>query len=401
MKTNYDVMAPFHESSAERDAALAELRREDPVHWDVANQWWIVTRHADVREISRRPELFSSEPRGPWHAFEYHFSMQAMDGERHIRHRNVVSRAFTPRLVAMLTERAERYADEAIDALADRRSADFGSELAVPVPLRIIADMLGVADGDLAQFRKWSDAMIVAGGGHAEGDALEDTQHLMADFLAYLTDAVERRRAQPTDDVLSRIIEAGSTGVLDGAQRLHHLEGDEVRDFALFLLVAGNETTRNGLSGGMQLLIENPEARQRLIDDPSLIPAAIEEMLRLVSPVLSFIRTATRDTEISGVSIKKGQKVLMIYGSANRDAAEFENPDTFDLDRNAQHVAFGIGNHFCMGANLARMELRVALTELLRRIPDMSYATNGPELGASALVRSVTHMYVRFTPERP
>jgi cytochrome P450 len=163
--------------------------------------------------------------------------------------------------------------------------------------------------------------------------------------------------------------------------------------------VAGNETTRNGLSGGMQLLIENPEARQRLIDDPSLVPVAIEEMLRLVSPVLSFLRTATQDTNLRGVPIKKGEKVLMMYGSANRDADAFENPEVFDIDRNPHHVAFGIGNHFCLGANLARMELRVALQELLRRIPDIEYAANGPEMGSSALVRSVQHMHVKFTPE--
>lgn len=177
------------------------------------------------------------------------------------------------------------------------------------------------------------------------------------------------------------------------------MSNDELIKMCVLLLVAGNETTRNGLSGAMQLLIENPETRARLIEDPKLIPAAIEEMLRLVSPVVSFSRTATCDTEIRGVPIKEGQKVLMIYGSANRDAEEFENPDEFDIDRNAQHLAFGMGNHFCMGANLARMELRVALTELLRRLPDMSYAADGPEFGSSALVRSVAHMHVRYTPE--
>ena len=163
----------------------------------------------------------------------------------------------------MLTERAERYADEAIDALADRRSAEFVTDLAVPVPLRIIADMLGVADGDLEQFREWSDAMIVAGGGHSDDGTLADTQQKMGDFLVYLTDAVERRRAHPSDDVLSRIIEAADAGVLDNAQRLHRLEGDEVRDFALFLLVAGNETTRNGISQGMLALFEHPCVRPR------------------------------------------------------------------------------------------------------------------------------------------
>ena len=177
------------------------------------------------------------------------------------------------------------------------------------------------------------------------------------------------------------------------------MNNDELIKMSILLMVAGNETTRNGLTGGMQLLIENPEARQRLIEDPSLIPAAVEEMLRLVSPVLSFQRTATQDAELGGVPIKQGEKILMIYGSANRDENEFEDADRFDIDRNPHHLAFGLGNHFCLGANLARMELRVALRELLRRVPDMSYATDGPEFTESALVRSVQHMYVKFSPE--
>jgi cytochrome P450 len=396
MDTPYDVMAPFHASSSERDAALATLRREDPVHWDPANQWWLVTRHADVREISRRPELFSSEPRGPWHVFEYHFSMQAMDGERHIRHRNVVSRAFTPRLAAMLAERAERYADEAIDALAGRRGGEFVSELAVPVPLRIIADMLGVADGDLDQFRKWSDAMIVAGGGHAEKDALLETHHLMADFLAYLTDAVERRRAHPTDDVLSRIIQAGEAGVLDDAQRLHRLEGDEVRDFALFLLVAGNETTRNGISQGMLALFEHPEERSRLASDDGLWETAPDEILRWTSPVRAMRRVALRDTTLRDRKILEGQSVVMVYASANRDEAVFEEPHRFRLDRSPnEHLAFGFGPHYCLGANLARMEIRAVLRRVLQRLPDIRLAEGGRALPTpSALIDGLDELPV-------
>jgi cytochrome P450 len=143
METVYDVLAPIHSSRPERDAALARLRREDSVHWDAKRGWWLLTRHAEVRDVSRQPELFSSEPRGPWHFAEIHFSMQAIDGKRHTSHRNIVSRAFTPRLVATMAGRAERYIDEAIDALADRRSGEFVTDLAVPVPMRIIAGDLG------------------------------------------------------------------------------------------------------------------------------------------------------------------------------------------------------------------------------------------------------------------
>jgi cytochrome P450 family 142 subfamily A polypeptide 1 len=149
----------------------------------------------------------------------------------------------------------------------------------------------------------------------------------------------------------------------------------------------------------MQLLIENPEVRQQLIDDPTRIPTAVEELLRLVSPVHSFGRTAVRDTELRGKKIEKGQVVYMLYPSANRDADEFEDPDTLEIDRNPHHLAFGIGNHFCMGANLARMELRVALEEVLRRLPDMAYASGGPVIVPSPLVRTCKHMHVTFTPE--
>jgi cytochrome P450 len=381
MGESYDVMAPFHASSRERDAALARLRREDPVHWDAANQWWLVTRHADVREVSRRPEIFSSEPRGPWHVFEYHFSMQAMDGPRHHRHRNVVSRAFTPRLVSTLTERAERYADEAIDALSDRRSAEFVDDLAVPVPLRIIADMLGVADGDLAQFRRWSDAMIVAGGGHAREDALRETQHEMATFLTYLGEAVEERRARPGDDVLSSIVQAAQAGVLDDSQRLQQMESDEVRDFALFLLIAGNETTRNGISQGMLALFEHPEERRRLTADASLWDTAPDEILRWTSPVRAMRRVALRDTTLGDRKILEGQSVVMVYASANRDEAVFDEPHRFRVDRSPnEHLAFGFGPHYCLGANLARMEIRVVLRKILERLPSIRLAE-----GASAV----------------
>jgi cytochrome P450 family 142 subfamily A polypeptide 1 len=256
----------------------------------------------------------------------------------------------------------------------------------------------------IASSGNMDDPVVTAAAGKA---ALE--------YFTYVTEVIEDRRENPKDDLISILVRAKDEGILlqnesgsgdeplgvPGTAAEREMSNDELIKMCVLLLVAGNETTRNGLTGAMQLLIENPDIRQRLIDDPALIPAAIEEMLRLVSPVVSFSRTVTRDTELRGVPIKEGQKVLMIYGSANRDAEVFENPDAFQIDRNPQHLGFGIGNHFCMGANLARMELRVALVELLRRLPDMRYATNGPEFGHSALVRSVAHMHVRFTPEQP
>jgi cytochrome P450 len=186
---------------------------------------------------------------------------------------------------------------------------------------------------------------------------------------------------------------------MEGGEQQLELANDELIMLLVILLVAGNETTRNAMSGGMQLLIENPDERQKLVDDPSLIPSAVEEMVRLVSPVHSFSRKATRDTELRERAIRAGQDVLLLYPSANRDADVFEDPDAFRAERNPHHLGFGIGSHFCLGANLARMEMRVAFEELLRRVPDMEYAGGGPVVVPAALVRNCTEMKVRFTPE--
>ena len=391
------------------------LRENEPIFWSEKTHSFIISRFEDVAFVSKNNDLFCSgqgvlpDPRIT------SIGMIDEDEPHHGEIRGLINRGFTPRMVRKWEEVFQKITNETLDEIAPKGECDFVEDIAVPLPLTLIAEMIGIRPEDRERFHQWSDAMIGSTGNMDDPLIVAAAGKAALEYFEYLTEIIEDRRKNPKQDLISILVRAKDDGILVqhagyasesdeefGASRTEaqrDMSNDELIKMCVLLLVAGNETTRNGLTGAMQLLIENPETRARLIENPSLIPAAIEEMLRLVSPVVSFSRTATRNTELQGVAFEKGQKVLMIYGSANRDAAEFENPDTFDIDRNAQHLAFGIGNHFCMGANLARMELRVALTELLRRIPDMTYATNGPEFGSSALVRSVAHMHVRFTPE--
>jgi len=401
MEAHYDVLAPVHENAA-RDRALAALRREDPIQWDSENRWWLVTRHADILHVSRHPEIFSSEPKGPWHVFEHRFSMQAMDGKAHLRHRNIVSRAFTPRMVSMLSRRAERYADDAIDALEGRHSCDFVTDLAVPVPMRIIADMLGVSDGDLGRFREWSDAMVILGGGHGDPELLEQVAPLLGELQHYVGTKVAERRTQPEDDILSRIIQAADEGLLedapDGVAPENRLDPDEVKDMALFLLVAGNETTRNGISQGMLTLFQHPEERARLASDPSLWNTAADEILRWTTPVRAMRRVALETTQLAGQEIQEGESVVMVYASANRDDRVFDEPHAFRIDRTPnEHLALGFGPHYCLGANLAKMEIRITLGRILERLPEIRLAEGAePVFTPSALIDGVESMAVEW-----
>ncbi|MBW2419266.1 MAG: cytochrome P450 [Deltaproteobacteria bacterium] len=388
------------------------LRENDPVHWSEKDQLWIVTRYADIAYCSKHQELFTSAE-GVLAGNPVKLGLIDEGEPRHTQLRGLINKGFTPRMVTKLEERFREITGDAIDAVASKGECDFVEAISVPLPLRLIAHMMGVRPEDYDTFHRWSDHMIGAYGRFDDIEATTNAGLAYGEYAAYITGVIEDRRANPQDDLVSILTGAKDDGVLvefdqgvediadlgDGGAVLTGVHNDELIKLMVLLLVAGNETTRNGISGGMQLLIEHPEQRRELVDDPSLIPVAVEEMLRLVTPIVSFNRTLIRDTELGGKQLKQGQKILMAYPSANRDPEEFEDPETFRIDRKPQHLAFGVGSHFCLGANLARMEMRVALEQVLRRLPDMEYAAGGPVLVPSALVRTCSEMKVRFTPE--
>jgi cytochrome P450 family 142 subfamily A polypeptide 1 len=386
---------------------LRWLRENEPVRWSEKDDLWLVTRFEDVVYVSKHQEIFSS-------AFGVRPSNPAKIGlideaePRHTQLRGLINRGFTPRMVRQLETVFRGIVAESIDAVAARGECDFVRDIAVPLPLKLIAEMIGIRREDYDRFHHWSDDMI-AGDGTKDPAVLGRAGLAFMEYSKYVNGIIEDRRRNPREDLVSILTGAKDDGIL-GRFDLKHLPGvdddhmslanDELIMMCVILLVAGNETTRNGISGGMQLLIENPGERQKLIDDPGLIPSAVEEMVRLVSPVHAFTRTLTRDVELRGKQIREGQRVMLLYPSANRDAEVFAEPDRFRVERNPTHLGFGIGTHFCLGANLARMEMRVAFAELLRRIPDMRYAEGGPVILPNALVRSCVEMKVRFTPER-
>jgi cytochrome P450 len=273
-----------------------------------------------------------------------------------------------------------------LDKTPDSGEFDFVDHIAAPFPLLVIAELLGIPDGDRSDFRRWSDAMI-----EAVDVPAEDTATATTELFMYLLSHIEAKKADPGDDVVSLLV----SSEVDGRS----LDRDELLIFLLTLLVAGNETTRTLISGGTLTLSEHPDQRADMARDPSLIPGAVEECLRWVTPIQAFARTVTADTEISGVAVKHLDYLVLLYASGNRDEAAFgPTADRFDIrrDSNPPHLAFGFGEHLCLGAALARMEARILFEEMLARHPD--YAVIGePKWIASSLVRGVETMPVAWS----
>ena len=372
------------------------LRANAPVYWDAASNAWALSRHADVEYASKNPGLFSAA-QGVLADSEALVSIVSMDDPRHLRLRNLVNKGFTPRRVGLLAAKVRALADEILDRLAGRTECDLVEEVAVPLPLYIIAEMLGIPREDFDRFHDWSNRLIGISGNYSDPVKVAASVGAFTEYGTYLQTIFEARRREPADDLTTILVQAQQAGMLSDDEEA--MANDEIIMFMTLLLVAGNETTRNAISGGMLALMEHPEQRALLRACPELIDSAVEEILRYVTPIICFRRTATTDTELCGQRIRAGDRVLLLYQSANRDDAVFTDPDHFDITRDPNpHLAFGIGAHFCLGANLARLELRVMSEALVTRFPDMHVPSgSAAKRMASTLVRGIEHLPVQWS----
>jgi cytochrome P450 family 142 subfamily A polypeptide 1 len=321
-------------------------------------------------------------------------SMINMDDPEHKLRRGLVNKGFTPRRVADHEPRVREICRELIARVAPKGRCDFVAEVAAPLPMIMIGDMLGVRPDDRDMLLRWSDDMIKGSAASAPLELQMGAMNAFTEYAAYNKDVVaDRRQRGPGDDLISVLVHAE----IDG----HRLDDDELLQESLLILIGGDETTRHVLTGGMEALLRNPGERQKLLDDPAKLPLAIEEMLRWVSPIKNMARTATRDVELRGETIRAGDKLLLLYHSANRDENVFAEPHRFIADREPnQHLAFGgYGAHFCLGASLARLELRVMFEELLRWLPDATLESDAKlPLRPSNFIVGIEHMPIAFTP---
>jgi linalool 8-monooxygenase len=378
---------------------FARMRAEAPVlHSTTAEggDFWSVTKAADISAISKKPDVFSSERQGvfirpgmPMPLDVLNQVILGMDPPRHVKYRGIVQMAFTPRIVAKQEEQIRGRITHLIDEVCERGECDLVSALSVELPLQVIAELLGVPQEDRQKLFDWTHQIELS-----VSDPTVSGPEALGQIGLYLAEKVAHRRANPGDpneDLTTALIQA-------------EIDGEQLNDFeiaAMFglLMFAGNDTTRNTISGGALALIENPDQRQRMLDQPELIDLAVEEIIRWVTPVMWFRRTPLADTEIRGVPVKEGDAVVLWYASGSRDEDEIPDPMKFDVTRDRiNHSGFGGGGrHFCLGAPLARLELQLVFPEILRRMPDIELA--GP-IGRSRSnwVNGFTSLPVRFTP---
>ncbi len=383
--------------------AWARLRREAPVCWwdrGVKKPFWAITKHADVIEIARQPRRFRNAPRlavfpefePPTEDERVARHLLNMDPPEHATFRKLASAHFTPRAVARLGAQVDAIAAEIAAELGEpgeEREVDFVEVFAARLPLAVLADLLGVPRVDWRLLFRWTNQTIGAGDPeYQEGDIQTTAEKARTALFEYFWRMVEERRRAPRDDLVSVLARA-------------EIDGEPVPPFELLsylflLVVAGNETTRNATSGGLLAFVDNPAEWERLRRQPGMLASAVEEIVRWTSPVIQFCRTATEDVEIRGQRIRRGESLCLFYPSANRDEEVFADPFAFRIDRAPNpHLAFGVGEHFCLGAHLARLELRAAFRHLAARIEEVE-RTAPPSRLRSSFVGGVKHVPIRY-----
>ncbi len=361
--------------------AFAWMREHAPVYHDERGGIWGLSRYEDVRAAGQDPQTFSSTGGSrPGIPLPH---MIDMDAPEHRRRRRLVSAGFTPEAVRARGERIREVCDQIIDGVCERGECDLVADVAAPLPLVMIADMLGFAATDWGRLLEWSDTMLMSQGA-PDADALDRATEAFVEWNTYIRALIdERRRTGSTDDLLGVLVH----GEVDGSG----LDDDSLVHEALLILIGGDETTRHVISGGMEALLRHHEQLEALRADRSRLPGAVEEMLRWVSPIKNMNRTTTRPVDLHGTTIPRGENVLLLYPSANRDETIFTHPDRFDIGRHPNdHVAFGFGAHLCLGHRLARAELAAMIDRLLDRLPDLQLASE------DELPRRVSNFIVGF-----
>jgi cytochrome P450 family 142 subfamily A polypeptide 1 len=371
--------------------AFAWMREHAPAYYDESAGIWGITRYADVKEISKDPDTFSNAG-GIRPDSDALPMMIDTDAPEHVRRRRLVSEGFTPRRIRESEEAIRTICDAIIDRVCEAGSADFVRDIAAPLPMIVIGNMLGVAPEARDDLLRWSDDMLKALGSPDPG-AMDMAALAAMEYAEYITAVAEqRRRDNQSDDLIGTLVHAEIEG-----DRLD--EGSIIYE-SLLILIGGDETTRHVISGGMYELLGHPDQLERLRADRSLLNGAVEEMLRWVSPIKNMARQMTRDVELHGQTLHQGEKLLLLYPSANRDERVFDRPEEFDIERTPNdHMAFGFGSHFCLGNRLARMELSVMFDRLLDRLPDLALAEAvEPPKRAANFVSGYETMPVVFTP---
>jgi pimeloyl-[acyl-carrier protein] synthase len=382
----------------------AQLRSQDPVHWDEMLGFWVLTRYADIssvyadarfsraqglrRGFERLPEAEQRIAEPVYHTFSK--TMFYSDPPYHTRLRGLVNNAFTPNAVEQMRPHVQRMVDSLLDAVQTQGEMDAIHDLAHPLPILVISHMLGLPAEERARFKQWSDDLFAILGSvpHAP-EAMERAAQSLADLTDYLTALSYSRRLEPQIDLISALV-----GVVEEGERLTQ---EELLANITILLSAGHETTSNLIGNGLLALLHNPDQMQKLRDHPRLVHSAVEEMMRYDNPVQIAYRSAAEDVELGGKLIQKGQLVNSVLAAGNRDPERFSEPDRFDISRDeGRHLGFGLGIHFCIGAPLVRLEAQIAFSTILRRFPKLHLATENLEWQEHPIFRGVESMPLTF-----